>query len=202
MGRLGVLGGTFDPPHIGHLIVAQDVVEGLALDRLLIVPAARPPHREACFPDLVRYELTARAFEGADFIEVSDIEMRRSGPSYTVDTLVTLRDRYGPVELFCIIGMDQLRAIESWHEYDRIPELARLVVMGRGDDREGESVPSRLPYERIDVTRVDLSSTRVRERLELGRSIRYLVPESIRKDVEVAWKARTGDPVGITGDSR
>ncbi len=202
MGRLGVLGGTFDPPHIGHLIVAQDVVEGLALDRLLIVPAARPPHREACFPDLVRYELTARAFEGADFIEVSDIEMRRSGPSYTVDTLAAVRDRYQPIELFCIIGTDQLRAIESWHEYERLPELARLVVMERGEDRDSESVPSSLPHERIDVTRVDLSSTRVRERLERGESIRYLVPESIRADVEAAWQARTEEAVAMTGDSR
>ena len=202
MERLGVLGGTFDPPHIGHLIVAQDVVEGLALDRLLVVPASRPPHREAVFTEQVRYELTTRAFEGADRIEVSVIQMRRPGPSYTVDTLAALRERYAPVELFCIIGMDQLRAIESWHEYERLPELARLVVMARGEDRDNESVPCRLPYEKIDVTRVDLSSTGLRERLEVGRSIRYLVPESIRAEVETAWQARTEDTVALAGDSK
>ena len=202
MEKLGVLGGTFDPPHIGHLIVAQDIVEQLGLDRLLVVPAADPPHRDPVFPGPVRYELTQRAFEGLDRIEVSDIEMRRSGPSYTVDTLAALRDRYASVELFCVVGMDQLRAIETWHEYQRIPELARLVVMGRGADRNGESTSSRLPYEWIDVTRVDLSSTRIRERLELGQSIRYLVPESIRRDVEAAWRARSGDPVATVGDLR
>ncbi len=200
--RLGVLGGTFDPPHIGHLIVAQDVVEELALDRLLVVPAANPPHRETALQAAARYELTARAFEGADHIEVSDIEMRRSGPSYTVDTLAELRKRHAPVELFCIIGMDQLRAIESWHEYERLPQLARLVVMERGGDGGVESAPFRVPYERINVTSVDLSSTRVRERLQRGQSIRYLVPESIRADVEAAWRTRTGDPVATMSDLR
>ena len=193
-----MLGGTFDPPHIGHLVVAQDVVEGLGLDRLLIVPAARPPHREAVFPDSVRYELTVRAFADAVDIEVSDIEMHRAGPSYTVDTLEAIRDTSAPVTLFCIIGTDQAREIESWHEYERIPELAHLVVMTRGGDRNGDSLSVSLPYDRIDVTRIDLSSTRVRERLELGLSIRYLVPESIRADVEAAWRARTARAAALS----
>ena len=199
MERIGVLGGTFDPPHIGHLIVARDVVEGLVLDRLLIVPAAQPPHREAILPGPVRFELTRRAFEGAGRIEVSDIEMCRSGPSYTVDTLAAVQERYGPVELFCVIGADQLKAIGTWHEYERLLDLARLVVMTRGEDPASESTAA-VPYESIEVTCVDLSSTRIRERLELGLSIRYLVPEHIRPAIEVAWQARAGAPVAATSD--
>jgi len=184
---VGIFGGTFDPPHIGHLVVTQDVLERLQLDLLVVVPAGLPPHREAVFDGETRLELVRRAFEGDERVRVSDVEMRREGPSWTVDTLEWARRELGPDVLFLIVGADQLRSFGGWKDPQRILDLARLVVMTRpGEELEG----SRIPHEIVEVTRVDLSSTRVRQRLEEGRSIRYLVPERLRPMVEQAWSAR------------
>lgn len=193
--RLAVLGGTFDPLHVGHLIVAQDVVERLDLDRLLVVPAGRPPHREAVLPARTRLDLVRRAFEGDDRIEVSDLEVRRQGPSYTVDTLAELRDLRSPSELSCVVGVDQLREFDTWHRPERILELARLVVMARaGVEPDEADVPAGVEYGTVEVTRVDLSGTRLRRRLAEGRTVRYLVPETIREAVESAWRASPRAP--------
>lgn len=187
-----MLGGTFDPLHIGHLVVAQDVVETLDLDRLLVVPAARPPHREAVLPAELRLELVRDAFEGDARIEASDLEMRREGPSYTVDTLAALRTRRDPEALYCVIGVDQLRTFESWREPERIAELAAVAVMSRGGDLpRPDEAGGGVDFVPVPVTRIDVSSSRIRERLAAGRSVRYLVPESARARVEEAWRRRT-----------
>lgn len=186
--RLGVLGGTFDPPHVGHAIVAQDLVEALDLDWLLVVPAADPPHRTAALPARVRLELVRELFAGAPRIEVTDLELRRPGPSYTVDTLAEIRRTRRPERLIVVMGADQLAAIDTWHEWRSLPERAEIAVMRReGDEPRPPDSVDRLPYITVDVTRIDLSSSRVRARLREGRSIRYLVPESIRERVERAW---------------
>lgn len=188
--RLGVLGGTFDPPHLGHLVVAQDVVEALELDRLLVVPAGRPPHREAALPAPTRLELVREAFRGDDRIEVTGLETRREGPSYTVDTLARIRGERSPAELWLVIGVDQLRELHEWRTPERIAELARLAVMSRAGDRPApDDVRIDVDFRPVEVTRVDLSSTRIRRRLREGRPIRYLVPERIRERVEEAWAA-------------
>lgn len=185
-GRLGMLGGTYDPPHVGHLIVAQDVLEELALDRLLIIPAGDPPHRAALLPTEVRLELVSQAFGGNPGFEVSRIEVDRTGPSFTVDTLRWIRRTMSPEELFCVIGVDQLRVIDTWSRYEEIPEIARLAVMARdGEAPPAADVPVR--FENVAVTRVDVSGSEIRDRLREGRSIRYLVPERIRDRVEVEW---------------
>ncbi|MFQ5747415.1 MAG: nicotinate-nucleotide adenylyltransferase [Gemmatimonadota bacterium] len=187
--RLGVLGGTFDPPHIGHLVVAQDALEGLALDRLIVVPSARPPHRRAHFGAEVRLAWARAAFAAHAAIEVSDEELRRPGPSYTVDTLRRLREANGSAELVLLLGADQLRDLGTWREPEQIVRLARIAAMARGGEpaENGD-----YPHDTVDVTRVDVSSTQIRERLAAGRSIRYLVPESIREDVERAWAEARG----------
>lgn len=192
-GRLGILGGAFDPPHVGHAIVAQEVVEALELERLLVVPAARPPHRETVFPAELRYRLVRDLFAGIPGLEVSDLEMRRPGPSYTVDTLAQIREEVAPEQLYCVIGSDQLRTIHSWYRYERLSELARVAVMTRGEeDLLSRASGLSIPYIAVDVTRVDVSSTLVRERLRAGKSIRFLVPEAIRGEVERAWAERSG----------
>jgi len=191
-GRTGVFGGTFDPPHVGHLVVAQDVIERLRLDLLLVVPAGRPPHREAVLDPETRLALTRAAFDGDDRVRVLDVEVRRGGISWTVETLAWVRREISPTELYLVVGADQLAAFRGWREPERILELARLAVMARaGEERtEGE-----VPHEWIEVTRVDLSSTRIRQRLEEGRSIRYMVPERIRPAIERAWTTqRAGTP--------
>jgi nicotinate-nucleotide adenylyltransferase len=180
-----MLGGTYDPPHVGHLIVAQDVLEELALDRLLIIPAGDPPHRAALLPAEVRLQLVSQAFGENPCFEVSRIEVDRTGPSFTVDTLRWIRRTMAPEELYCVIGVDQLRVIDTWSRYEEISEVARLAVMAR----DGEALPAEMPvpFENVAVTRVDVSGSEIRDRLREGRSIRYLVPERIRERVEVEW---------------
>ena len=112
-GRLATLGGAFDPPHIGHLVVAREVVDLLDLDTLLVIPAARPPHRGVTLSAEDRLELARAAFAGHDRIEVSDVELRREGPSFTVDTLRWVRDSFEPAELTCVIGADQYEVLET-----------------------------------------------------------------------------------------
>ena len=198
-----MLGGTFDPPHVGHLIVAQDVFEGLALDRLLIIPAGDPPHRAAVLAEDVRFELAAAVFGGDPRFEVSRVELDRPGPSFTVDTLRWIHQTLEPAELYCVIGADQLRVIDTWSRYEDIPRLARLAVMAR----EGEPpVPGghALPFESVAVTRIDVSGSEIRRRLREGRSIRYLVPERIRPRVEQEWKRASGAgpaPGGAAGET-
>lgn len=188
---LGVMGGTFDPPHVGHRIVARDVCEALGLNRLLVVPAARPPHREAVLTAEARLRLTQAAFRGDPCVEVSAIEFESTGPSFTVDTLERLSARYPEHRLWLVIGSDQYEVMDTWHRPERIFELARLAVMRRG---AGIVADPRFPFREVAVTRVDVSSTAVRQRLERGESIRYLVPDSIERDIEAAWaECRAGD---------
>ena len=184
-GQIGVFGGAFDPPHIGHLVVAQDVFETLQLDRLLVVPSARPPHRDARLPAEERLGLAQTAFAGDARMVVSDIELRRPGPSWTVRTLAAIRERWKPERLWLVIGADQYRSFEEWREPEKILELAELAVM----PRDGELPPenARYPFVPVPVTRVDVSSTRVRDRLDDGRGARYLVPETIRERLEEIW---------------
>ncbi len=190
-----MFGGAFDPPHIGHQVVAQDVYEALNLDRLLVVPSARPPHRAAVLTSDDRLELTRSAFGGDPRFEVSDIELRRVGPSWTVDTLEEIRRDRAPDEMVLAIGEDQYRSFESWREPERILELATLAVMPR--DGVAPEMDPRFPFVPVPVTRVDVSSTRVRERLTAGQTTRYLVPESIRGRLEEIWTGtKAGAPDG------
>jgi nicotinate-nucleotide adenylyltransferase len=198
--RLGLFGGTFDPVHIGHLVVAGDVIEGLGLDRLLVVPAGRPPHRDAVLPAEVRLDLVRRAFDGDPRVEVSDVEVRRDGPSYTVDTLAWIRETRAPEALYLVLGVDQLRTLPSWHEPRRLRELAEVVVMTRGGEEPGVSVADGVQVRALPVTRVDLSATRIRERLGRGLTVRYLVPESVRGRLERAWGASAIRSVEVPGD--
>ncbi len=195
--RVGMLGGTFDPPHLGHLIAAQDVYERLGLDRLVIVPAARPPHREPTLAADERLALVRAAFAGDPRFEVSEIELRRDGPSWTVETLERLRADDEAADLFLVIGVDQYRTFAEWREPDRILRLARLAVMPR--DGGLPEPDERFPFEVVPVTRVDVSSTRVRERLEAGLTVRYLVPETIRERLEKSWIRR---PVPVPEERR
>jgi nicotinate-nucleotide adenylyltransferase len=183
-----VFGGTFDPPHVGHAIVATDLLEGLELDRLLVIPAAQPPHRSFVLPAATRLSLTRRMFEGVAGVEVSDLEFQRDGPSFAVDTLDEIARRFPGAEITLVIGEDQLAVIDAWHDYRRLPELARIAVMKReGKDPAPSDTAGDIPYITIDVTRIDLSASRIRDRLRRGETIRFLVPESIRKDIERAW---------------
>ena len=179
--RLGLFGGTFDPPHLGHLVVAQDVVEGLALDRLLFLPAGSPPHKtgKVISPSPLRLEMVRALTAGSDVFRVSDVELTRGGPSFTVDTLRYYRDLHPEAEIFFVLGADQATAFDGWRDPEILASLAKLVVMARG----GVQVPGG-NFTSVPVTRVDISATNIRERVRAGRSIRYLVPEEVRQIIE------------------
>lgn len=190
--RLGLLGGTFDPPHIGHLVAARDAAEALGLDRVLWVVAGRPPHKryEEVSPASVRLEMARAAVVGDNLLGVSDVELQREGPTYTVDTLRQLRGTSQGSDLFFLMGADQVVELDTWREPEALPALATLVAL----DREGREarVPSPLKlssgatvdFRWVRVTRLDVSSTDIRQRVRDGRSIRYLVPPEVQRIIE------------------
>ena len=175
--RLGVFGGEFDPPHVGHVVICQEARFRLGLDRLMVVPAGTPPHRPASdTPPEVRHMMAAAAFAGEADTEVSGIEMERSGPSYTVDTLEELA---GPeVELYLVMGADQFAGFGGWHRPNRIRELATIAVAGRpgSDPPDGADVLIPSPL-------MELSSTELRRRVTAGEPIRHLVSDRVLRIV-------------------
>lgn len=183
--KLGVFGGTFDPPHVGHLIVAQDAFTALRLDRVLFVPAAAPPHKHGRVAAPAEFRLAMlRAAIGADSrFAVEELELRRAGPSYTVDTLRALHADHPEAELFFLLGADQFREFHTWRDPAEIARLARPVVLSRGG-REDVGAVIDLPYQTLAVTRIDVSATEVRERVAARAPIRYLVPAGVEEIIQ------------------
>jgi nicotinate-nucleotide adenylyltransferase len=179
--RVGILGGTFDPPHHGHLIAAQDAIIDLELDKVIFIPAAVPPHKQRnnVTAPAVRLRMIEAATRDDGRFEVSDVELRRTGPSYTVDTLRELRAARPTDQLFLLLGVDQVREFESWREPKEVLKLAALVMLARAgiEDDGGRDIVEQT----VRVTRIDVSSTLVRERVRAGRPIRYLVPAAVEK---------------------
>lgn len=181
--KLGIFGGTFDPPHVGHLIAAQEVYRQLGLDRVLLVPAGIPPHKQgdAISPGPVRLEMVRAATADDACMEVSSVELEREGPSYTVDTLRALREEYPDAELYLAVGADQLEELDLWREPEEIVRLARLVAFARG----GQPPPvSPWPLIVVEVPTTEISSTEMRRRVAAGAPIRYFVPEPVRQIIE------------------
>jgi len=184
MNRTGVFGGTFDPPHIGHLIAAERAIEQAGLSRLIFVPAAIPPHKKERKRDdgNHRFQMLLRSIRGNPRIEVSDCELRRGGLSYTVDTLRDFKAGMEETELCFLLGMDMLPEFPSWRSADEILELAELLVLTRPDfplptiDR---SVRNRLRI--CKIPDIGVSSSDIRRRVREGRSIRYMVRESVEE---------------------
>jgi len=195
--RLGVLGGTFDPVHYGHLVAAQEVGWSLRLDRVLFVPAARSPHKLTAEVSPVQHRVAMIEIAIADnpLFALSTVDVDRPGPSYTVDTLAILKQAYGEdVELFFIVGMDALAELPSWREPERVLSLARLVGVTRPPFPTVDlgSLAARLPGSegRIDLVAMpglDISASDLRLRVAQGRPIRYLLPPGVE-----AYIARHG----------
>lgn len=178
--RIGVLGGTFDPPHIGHLVTAINVADVLALDVVLMVVANEPwqkvdARRISTATD--RLAMVTAAVEGEQGIVASDLELRRGGPSYSVETLAELRSTDPDAELFLILGGDAAAGLDTWERPQELADLCRIVVV----DRPGATseVPGRFSYERVSVPRLEVSSTDLRERVRDGRPTRYLLPDAV-----------------------
>lgn len=179
---VGLFGGSFDPVHHGHLIVARVAAETLGLDSLRFVPAREQPFkrgRHGAFPEH-RAAMLDLAVSGAPGLAVERAELERPGPSYTVDTLRALRAREPGVTLTLLLGADAAAELEAWHEAGEIPRLATVVVFAR----HGAPVPrSPLIARTIEVPAIEISATDVRRRVKEGRSIRYWVPEPVAEYV-------------------
>lgn len=191
--RKGILGGTFNPPHVAHLIVAQEVRETIDLDEVVLIPtsvhafkgpaSAAPRHRAA---------MTELAVAGDSALAVDRIEIQRGGVSYTVDTLRTLREREPDTEWTLILGRDNLEELDQWREAHALPDLAGVVVTTRA----GLEAPTRLPFggrcTLVDVPSLEVSSTAIRERVARGRSVRYWVPPAVEAYIREHDLYRTG----------
>jgi nicotinate-nucleotide adenylyltransferase len=180
--RLGIFGGSFDPPHVGHLLAAVDAFEALSLDHLVWIPAAVQPlkvGRASASPEQ-RLELVRRLIRDDSRFSVDSIEIDREGLSYTVDTLDTFARKHPSAERFFLVGADALSSFSVWREPDRIARLARLAVLRRPGVESGVAAEE-LPGNAILLpTRlVDVSSTEIRERTRTGKSIVGFVPESV-----------------------
>lgn len=175
--RLGIFGGSFDPPHVGHLLVSADAVDALQLDRLIFVPASVQPLKAGKDSASARHRLEmVRRLVGDDpRFAVDPIEIDRDGLSYTVETLAAFAERYPEANRFFLVGMDVLASFAQWREPDRVLRLATLAVM----QRTGETGPVPASAIRIDTRRVDVSSTEIRDRVKTGRTIRGFVPEAV-----------------------
>ncbi|MBE7414392.1 MAG: nicotinate-nucleotide adenylyltransferase [Deltaproteobacteria bacterium] len=203
--RVAVFGGTFNPIHLGHLRIAEEAREALSFERVVFVPTHITPHksRESLTPPEARYELVRRAVEGNPGFEVSDIEIRRGGRSFTVDTVRELKRERPESSVSLLIGNDSFNEITSWYEYEGLLSLASLIVVprpGHPVKKPGEVLPvevarkfwydsetgayvnsAGISITYLSTTLMDISSSAIREKVRKGLSIRYLVPESVLK---------------------
>jgi nicotinate-nucleotide adenylyltransferase len=201
--RLGILGGTFNPPHIGHLICAQEALDQLGLDVVVLMPVAVPPHKEAEEDPgaEVRLALCEAAAVGDERLAVSRLEIDREGPSYTVDTLREIHATSPGDELTFIVGGDMAASLPQWRAPEEILALATLAVAERGETRRddiadqlrGLAGAQRVRF--FSMPRVDVSSTDIRARVRAGRSIRYLVPDDVARQIGVRRLYQTEVPV-------
>jgi nicotinate-nucleotide adenylyltransferase len=179
--RVGILGGAFDPVHLGHLLVAQDIREKLGLDRVLFMPAPRPPHKRCVAPFALRCRMLKAAIAGVRGFAISDIEARRPGHSYTVETLAELKSRFVRDELFLVIGADQFRELKTWKQPERLPGLARVIVITRPGARRVKGI---VPARWLAVRQIEISSTEIRDRIARGLSVRDMLPQPVLRLIQ------------------
>jgi len=192
-----LFGGSFDPIHHGHLIVARFAAETLGITRIVLIPGARPPHKQpaALTAAEARLELCHLAVRGDKLFDVSDWETQQAGPNYTLHTVQHFREAASSdVRLHWLIGMDSLAELATWYRVGELAELCTLVTVGRPGSAwpEREALRAHLSAEQIRALEqhtlqsplIDISSTDIRQRVRAGRSIRYLVPEAVRGAIE------------------
>lgn len=195
--RIGLLGGTFNPVHNGHLLIGQEAAREFGLDKVSFLVAGDPPHKHngEIAPKEIRYDMVKRALAPYPQLEASDIELHREGPSYTVDTLRQLRRENPEADYYFIIGEDTLYQLESWHEFPELARLTEFICLRRPGSREAvnPALQARILEDKYgakvhlsDYSGPDISSTEIRERLGRGVGIRGLVPASVEEIIDGA----------------
>lgn len=204
MSALGIFGGTFDPVHNGHLRLAIEVREALSLQEVRMIPLRHPPHRRtpaASSPQ--RLTMLKAAIHNEPFLRLDRRELMRKGPSYTVDTLTSLRSELGATPLFLILGMDAFQSLPAWHRWEAVLDLAHIVVAARPEVSQSvpgelcsamgsrlvkeprglsESPAGKILFQHVPI--LDISSSRIRAAVAHGRSVRYLVPDEVLRLIE------------------
>ena len=192
--RVGVLGGTFDPVHLGHLAIAEEARIKLDLDRFIFIPAGQPRLRadEYLTPAIDRLRMVELATGDNPHFQVCGIEIQRSGPTYTVDTLVELGQRFGPdTSLYFIVGADILGQFHRWKDPEKVLDACHLVVVSRPGHRDDDwpewfqgADSSKDKVTQLEIPMVDISGTEIRRRASLGESVRHLVPDLVAEYIQ------------------
>ena len=192
--KVGIMGGTFNPIHMGHLFLGEQAYEQYQLEKVYFMPSKKPPHKDLknIIPDTLRRDMVELAIKGNHHFQLSTIELDREGITYTVDTLEYLKEKEKDTELYFIIGADSLYQIETWRNPKRILELATMLVATRYHMTEStmmeqanyikETYGARI--ELLEVPTIDISSKQIRERMKQNKSIKYYVPESVYEYIQ------------------
>lgn len=181
--KVGVLGGTFNPPHLGHLIMAEQIKDQLDLDKIMFLPTAEPPHSSAIKTTISSDKrvqmLELATMDNPDF-EIEHFEVENGGKNYTYDTMKALVDLYPAVDFYFIIGGDMIADLPTWHRIDELVHLVQFV----GVRREGIKIDTDYPIIIVDTPLINISSSFIREKVKNKNSIKYLVPETVQKYIE------------------
>lgn len=186
--RVGLLGGTFDPVHLGHLVLAEQCREQARLDEVWFVPAGTPPHKggRTITAPKHRLEMLKISVSGTPWFSICELELERDGPSYTVDTLEQLKSRHSECEFHLLVGADMLADFPNWREPARIAAMCRIVAVNRGRDLDPVRAVARqlaqtlaADVQVIEMPAIDISATDIRQRVYQGRSIRFLTPRGV-----------------------
>lgn len=177
--KIGIYGGTFDPIHHAHLILARETLETLPLDEIVFVPAAISPHKleQAPSPAEIRVEMLRAAIANEPRFSVDELELRRAGPSFTIDTVLQFRGRDPQAQLFYLIGSDNLPRLATWSRFAELSALVDFVILDRG------AIPPETNH-RVIRRSIDISATEIRNRVAAGRSIRYFVPSAVEEIIQ------------------
>ncbi|GAK11434.1 nicotinate-nucleotide adenylyltransferase [Geomicrobium sp. JCM 19039] len=186
MRKIGIFGGTFDPVHIAHLILAEQALNECSLDEVWFMPANTPPHKkhEGMADGKDRAHMVELAIQHHPQFKLLRLELARTGPSYTVDTIENLLQIYPNEQFYFIIGGDMVKSLERWHQIDRLRDMVRFIVTDRPDYvlEKGEHISEAMVY--IHVPQMSISSSDIRSRIKKQQSIRFLIPEEVRSYVE------------------
>lgn len=176
MKKIGILGGTFDPPHLGHLIMAEFSLEEMNLDEIWFMPSFIPPHKQESSTDPdARLMMVKKAINQHPEFKMCDVELVRKGTSYTVDTMAFLKGEYPDVHFYFIIGGDMVEHLPKWQRIEDLVELVDFI----GVQRPGFGWNKAIPVQFVDIPSIEVSSTMIRKRISEGKSVRYLVPENV-----------------------
>lgn len=182
MKKVGILGGTFDPPHYGHLLIANEVLSTLHLDEIWFMPNQEPPHKKKSksIKNEDRLQMLELAISGNDSFRVETIELDRQGPSYTVDTMKMINAQYSDHQFFFIIGADMIEYLPKWHKIEELINLVQFV----GVERPEYNSRTEYPVLYVDVPAIDVSSSMIRDRVKSRQTVRYLLPDSVIQYIE------------------